>query len=255
MTDFARFPSRGLPATEQDISFPRHKPRWPLLSIGYRVLRLARLLFGDRAVLRFMLNANWISWRFSYEISMGLFGPSFRNTTYATSEQLLQRWIPIGGSVLDIGCGTGRLCQMASAYAERVLGIDYDPLVIEEAAARNTRPNVEFRLVDVNASLPTERFDLTLLVAVLEHIEDVDKLLTAVRRISSAVIIEVPDFEADCLNLVRRDVGCAWYTDADHVREYIQPVLERHLVRNGWIPREWNRRGGMLLVAAVGGPE
>jgi len=247
---FAPFPARGLPQTEGDISFPRSKRRWIALSISYRLMHLARRIFGDQAVLRFMLNTNWISWRLSYEISMEHYGPAFRNTTYGVSDELFAKWIPRGGSVLDVGCGAGRLCHMAGAYASRVVGIDYDPVVIAQARARNTQPHVEFQVGDVRTALPGERFDLALLVAILEHIQDVDQLLGDVRRLAPRVIVEVPDFEADCLNLVRRDVGCRWYTDADHVREYIKPVLNDHLVRNGWIPREWQRRGGMILVVA-----
>ena len=102
----------------------------------------------------------------------------------------------------------------------------------------------------MTTALPGEEFDLALLVAVLEHIQDVDQLLGDIRRIARRLIVEVPDFEADCLNLVRRDLDCVWYTDADHVREYIQPVLQQHLERNGWTAKQWQRRGGMLLVAA-----
>lgn len=246
----APFPSRGLPATERDISFARRKPRWVTLAVSYRFMRLARRLLGDRRMLRFALNANWIFWRFSYELSMEHFGPAFSNTTYGVSDAMLREWVPVGGSVVDIGCGAGRLCQLAAKYAGRVVGIDYDSSLIDQARAQNERPNVEFRVGDVTTALPGEAFDVALLVAVLEHIEDVDKLLGDIRRIARRLIVEVPDFEADCLNLVRRDLECVWYTDADHVREYIQPVLQQHLERNGWTPKQWQRRGGMLLVAS-----
>lgn len=242
------FPARGFPRTETDISFPRRKPRWVALALTYRLVRLARRIVGDRALLRFFLNANWICWRMSYELSAETFRGAFRNTTYCTSDDLLAEWIPPGGSVVDIGCGTGRLCQMAGRYAGRVVGIDYDPTLIEEANRRNTSSHVEFRVGDVTTALPGEQFDLALLVAVLEHIEDVDSLLQSIRTIAPRVIVEVPDFDADPLNLVRRDLSCPWYTDADHVREYTQPVFEEHLVRNGWRPLTWKKRGGMMLA-------
>src|SRR5437588_8434549 len=227
VTEEPPFPLRGIPGTERDISFSREKPRWLTLAVSYRFMRLARRMFGDRRVLRFVLNANWIFWRFSYEISMDQFGSAFRNTTYGVSDAMLREWIPEGGSAVDVGCGDGRLCQLASRYARRVVGIDYDPSVIGKARAENTRSNVEFRIGNVTTALPGEEFDLALLVAVLEHIQDVDRLLGDIRRIARRLIVEVPDFEADCLNLVRRDLDCVWYTDADHVREYIQPVLQQ----------------------------
>jgi SAM-dependent methyltransferase len=152
--------------------------------------------------------------------------------------------------VLDIGCGAGRLCRLAAPFASHVVGIDYDPALVERARLDTAAPNVEFRVGDVTTAFPHERFDVALLVAVLEHIQDVDALLTAIARVAPRLIVEVPDFEAECLNLVRRDLDCPWYTDDDHVREYTQPVLRQHLERNGWRPTEWERKGGMLLALA-----
>lgn len=244
------FPSHGPSPSERDISFPRQKPRWFALSVGYRFMRLMRWALGDRKALRFFLNVNWMFWRFSYETIVEYYGGAFTNTTYSVTSDLLRQLIPAGGSVIDIGCGGGRLCQLAAPFAQRVLGIDYDPRNIAIATSENTQPHVEFRLGDVNAVLPGERFDLALLVAVLEHIEDVDHLLGQIHRVSSRLVVEVPDFDADPLNLVRRDLGCVWYTDGDHVREYTQPVLRQHLERNGWTPVRWESRGGMMLVVA-----
>jgi len=246
----APFPSHGPQPHERDISFPRQKPRWLALSVGYRLMRLARWLFGDKRVLRVLLNANWIFWRFSYETITEHYGGAFPNATYSTTDDLLRTLIPPGGSVLDIGCGGGRLSQLASRYAGRVVGIDYDQRNIDIARAGNTRSNVEFRIGDVTNLPPGERFDLALLVAVLEHIEDVDGLLRQIHGVSGRLVVEVPDFDADPLNLVRRDLGCVWYTDGDHVREYTRPVLQQHLERNGWTPTRWESRGGMMLVVA-----
>lgn len=246
--DTPPFPARGFPRTETDISFPRRKPRWAALALTYRFVWFARRIVGDRALLRFFLNANWICWRISYELSAETFGGAFRNTTYCVSDDLLAEWIPPGSAVVDIGCGTGRLCQMTGRYAGRVVGIDYDKALIAEAVRQNTSSHIDFRVGDVTTALPGEQFDVALLVAVLEHIDDVDSLLRSIRAIAPTLIVEVPDFDADPLNLVRRDLSCVWYTDADHVREYTQPVLEEHLARNGWTPLIWKRRGGMMLA-------
>jgi SAM-dependent methyltransferase len=244
------FPSHGAAPSERDISFPRKKSRWLALSVGYRLMRLTRWVFGDRRALRWFLNANWIFWRFSFETTVEYYGGEFSNTTYSTSSDLIRSLLPPGGSVIDIGCGGGRLCQLAAPHAGRVLGIDYDPRNLAIARAENTHAHVEFRLGDVTSVLPGEQFDLALLVAVLEHIEDVDQLLTQIHTVSRRLVVEVPDFDADHLNLVRRDLGCVWYTDADHVREYTRPVLQQHLERNGWTPVRWESRGGMMLVVA-----
>jgi SAM-dependent methyltransferase len=244
------FPVHGPAPSERDISFPRPKPRWLPLSISYRVMRLARRLFGDRRVLRVMLNAHWILWRMSFETTVQYYGDAFPDATFCLSDDLLRTLIPPGGSVIDIGCGGGRLSQMAATCAGRVLGIDYDPVNIAVAKASNTHAHVEFRLGDVTSVLPGERFDLAVVVAILEHIEDVDGLLRQIHRVAPRLVVEVPDFDQDVFNLVRRDLGCVWYTDADHVREYTRQVLAQHLERNGWKPSRWEFRGGMQLVVA-----
>ena len=71
-----------------------------------------------------------------------------------------------------------------------------------------------------------------------------------IHAVSRRLVVEVPDFDADPLNLVRRDLGCVWYTDGDHVREYTRSVLKQHMERNGWTPVQWEFRGGMMLVVA-----
>jgi SAM-dependent methyltransferase len=242
------FPVHGASTAERDIPFPRPKPRWLALSVSYRIMRLARRLFGDRRVLRLLLNGQWILWRLSFETTVQYYGDAFPDATFCLSDDLLSTLIPPGGSVLDIGCGGGRLSQLAAKYAGRVVGIDYDPVNIGAAKAGNRHAHVEFRLGDVTSVLPGERFDLAVVVAILEHIEDVDGLLRQIHRVAPRLVVEVPDFDQDVFGLVRRNLGCVWYTDADHVREYTRDVLKQHLERNGWKPTRWEFRGGMQLA-------
>lgn len=191
------FPVRGVPTSAADISFPREKPRWLALSLSYRIVRILKAILGERRLVRLFLNLHWIAWRFSYELTHELIGKPFRNHTYCTSREVLERWVPAGSSILDIGCGTGRLCQLAAPIASRVLGVDYDSGLIGEANRENPFPHVEFRVADVTDDFVDERFDVVLLVAVLEHIQDVDEILSSIRAISPRLIVEVPDFDAD----------------------------------------------------------
>ena len=75
--------------------------------------------------------------------------------------------VPIEGkSVLEVGCGTGRLTALAAARASRVYA--FDPSAENVAAARaaltgEQRRRVRFAVHDAEAlDLPRERFDVAL---------------------------------------------------------------------------------------------
>jgi SAM-dependent methyltransferase len=56
------------------------------------------------------------------------------------------------GRVLDVGCGWGRLSLALAATAKRVIGLDRDPALIQEARRRASQAgltNIEFHEVDV----------------------------------------------------------------------------------------------------------
>src|SRR5205823_10307364 len=111
------------PATEADLTVPRRKPRSLVIPVAYRARRLAVRLFGTGRVLRFCLNASWLLRRFAFELCGQLYGADFARHARGLSEEILARWIPEGGSVIDVGCGTGEWCRAAARYAARVVGI------------------------------------------------------------------------------------------------------------------------------------
>lgn len=245
------FPSAGMPRGGHDLDLPRAKRRSLAVSVGYRVFRLTRRLFGDRRMTALYLDAAWLLRRFAYEISYERFGASFLNSTHAISPEVLERWVSRGSSVVDIGCGYGRLCRLVAPYARRVVGIDRDPVRIDIAKSMPSPGHIEYRVSDVTRELGQESYDVAMLVHVLEHVDDVDHLLREIGQMARVLIVEVPDFDADCLNLVRWDTGRRWYTDADHVREYTQDLLRKHLERNGWTPTDFDHRGGMIAARSV----
>lgn len=72
----------------------------------------------------------------------------------------------LGGHVLEIGCGRGRLTWRYARQADRVTAIDPDPARI--AAARADCPadltgRVKFRAVSLETFQPPAKYDLVLL--------------------------------------------------------------------------------------------
>ncbi len=64
-------------------------------------------------------------------------------------------------SVLDAGCGSGRVAAELARRGVDVVGIDRDPSMI--ATARRTAPDVDFRVVDVAEADLGRMFDLVVM--------------------------------------------------------------------------------------------
>lgn len=236
---------------QKRLSFSREKPKSAVIALAYRLTALGKKIAGKERLLRLYLNASWLFWRFAFELSGEIYGAKFHIRAKALNEEFLRRWIPENGSVIDIGCGVGRWCEVASKYARTVVGIDFDAGLIAQAMDETKGANIRFVVGDVTKDLKGERFDLALLIHVIEHIDDADKILNDLKNVASAIIVEVPDFEHDPLNWIRLETDASFYTDGDHVREYTESILTDHLTRNGWQVLETKNGGAVLAVARV----
>jgi ubiquinone/menaquinone biosynthesis C-methylase UbiE len=170
------------------------------------------------------------------------------------TEDMLMDWVPPGGTVLDVGCGGGRWCRATARVAEKVTGIDRNEAVISAARESSPQSNLSYIVGDVSSALAGqmagEFFDVVLLVHVLEHIDEAGALLTALRGVAKRLVVEVPDFEGDRLNLLRYNLETRYYSDADHVREYTTEILLCQLKRNGWkVPHHQRFRGSIVAIA------
>ena len=169
-------PSLAIYRTEAELTMPRRKPRTLSISLSYRLIWIGKHIVGRKRLLRWCLNSSWLLRRFAFELGSEVFGGSFQSDARALSEDVLQKWIPPGGSVIDIGCGPGRWCRIAARYANRVVGIDQSQVEIELARQTSSEQNIEYIVGDVTRDLTDSRFDVAILVHVIEHIEDVELL-------------------------------------------------------------------------------
>lgn len=65
--------------------------------------------------------------------------------------------LPSGASVLDAGCGTGRVAARLHDLGFRVVGVDVDPAMVH--VAREQRPELTWEVVDLGALALRARFD------------------------------------------------------------------------------------------------
>ncbi|MGP3966317.1 class I SAM-dependent methyltransferase [Streptomyces sp. 6N223] len=89
---------------------------------------------------------------------------------------LLHRLLPEGGSVLDLGCGTGRLAEPLARLGHPVTGVDNEPEML--AHLRSATPVC----ADIAAlDLGGERFDAVLLMSHLINVADEAFVAAALR--------------------------------------------------------------------------
>lgn len=100
-----------------------------------------------------------------------------------------------GKSILDVGCGDGRFCYELMKEGIKVEGIDYSEQALSFARAFNPRTN--FYLDDLTNLKLKKKFDVVVLVEVLEHIDphQISKVMENISKVlkkGGKLIISVP---------------------------------------------------------------
>jgi 2-polyprenyl-3-methyl-5-hydroxy-6-metoxy-1,4-benzoquinol methylase len=93
--------------------------------------------------------------------------------TYPTGTNRIDiayKMLDSGGSLLDIGCGSGEMCVLAWKKYKNVIGVD----VSEQALGIARKRGVETILANINYKLPLKdgSFDSIISCAVIEHVFD-----------------------------------------------------------------------------------
>lgn len=223
--------------TSCDLSFDRVKRRSLVVALAYRARPILIKILGARRVLAILLQASRLISRLAWETAADYFGEGYFNAVHALSPGVLHDWIPAGATVVDIGCGTGRVSRLVADHAQSVLGIDHNPIVVADAERARHPDNVSFRTGDAHDI--AEPFDAAIVSHVLGYLDDPDAFLAAAHAIAPILLVEVPDVRGDALNIARISLGLDFSTDADYVREYSKETLVEQLQRNDWSVTAW----------------
>jgi ArsR family transcriptional regulator len=101
--------------------------------------------------------------------------------------QLLLEQVPPGGSVLEIGIGTGGLLTELAGRCARVIGVDHSPAMLDEARRRLSDAGVsgvDLRLGEMShLPLPDASTGCVVANMVLHHAADPAAVLLEVRRV------------------------------------------------------------------------
>jgi SAM-dependent methyltransferase len=158
--------------------------------------------------------------------------------------------------ILDVGCASGRLlANLRERGFTEVTGLDPSPAC---AAAARRLYGIDVKAMTLGALACTnERYDLIVLVGVLEHLRDLDAAFAQLRGLLSPggqLYVEVPDVTAfaDCDNAPYQDFS------TEHINFFSPISLGNLMRRHGFAPvfleqnfREQSFRTVMSNISAV----
>ena len=119
-------------------------------------------------------------------------------------------------TVLDVGCGPGRYAVSAAERGAYVVGIDFSPRMLalarELALDRGVADRCRFVEADFDAYQPEERFDIVLMMGLLEFRADPDRDLARLSELAiEKAIVNIPP-------------PLRWRTTARRVRHRLRPA-------------------------------
>jgi 2-polyprenyl-3-methyl-5-hydroxy-6-metoxy-1,4-benzoquinol methylase len=141
------------------------------------------------------------------------------------------------GRILDVGCGVGALAPLCSAGD--YVGVDQDPASIDLARQRHSGYRFE-------ASIPAdERFDVIVLLAVIEHVPDPAGFLRPMVDClaeGGCFVLTTPYRRAAWMHGLGAKVGlCSAEADAEHEIFFDRPIMEEIAASAGLRISEYRR--------------
>jgi len=117
-----------------------------------------------------------------------------KNGAYRWDHELIERHIPDGASVLDLGCGSGTLlARLISTKHVRGQGIEIDSEKVLQCVA-NGVPAFQTNLDDGLAGFPDESFDFVVLEETVQTLHRPLTVLTEMVRVGRRGIVTFPNF-------------------------------------------------------------
>jgi ubiquinone/menaquinone biosynthesis C-methylase UbiE len=146
-------------------------------------------------------------------------------------------------AALDLGCGDGRLS--AELDAAELTAADVSAVALERARTR--LPGARLVELQPDAPLPLgdAGFNLVLCAETIEHVRDVQLLLSEIRRVL------VPGGELAITTPASTPLGRPEDPLSPHLRRFTRRSLRRLLDDLGFEVRSLRRRRGTLLVRAT----
>jgi len=139
-------------------------------------------------------------------------------------------------TVLDLGCGTGRLLSMiADQYPNAILhGVDGTPEMIHKSRER-LKGQCALIQADLNNYIPTHQYDIIISATVLHHLDDPDTHLQTIdNALNKGGHAFISEFAINTLPLQLANIW--WkYSQPAHKRAWPSRAFQRLITKNGFI--------------------
>ena len=86
--------------------------------------------------------------------------------------------------ILDLGCGGGLVCEPLSRLGANVTGVDFvlSNIKVAKLHAKKSNLNIKYLHQDLNNLKIKKKYDLILMLEILEHIDNWEKLIKKVKK-------------------------------------------------------------------------
>ena len=136
-------------------------------------------------------------------------GPTSIFYQHRLDYERIAQLIPPGASVLDLGCGTGRLLAgLRETDHRRLVGVELD----EQKLLAGIGRGLDVIQADLNQGLgvfATGQFDCVVLSQTLQAVQNVEGVLTEMVRIGRTCIVSIPNFGYHRLRTMLAETGRA----------------------------------------------
>jgi SAM-dependent methyltransferase len=211
--------------------FKRKKKFNLLLSIIYK---LSRIFFASKKKYILLSNLGWLCNRIARETANTLI-PHYNNYIYQESINYIKSELNKKHIVLDLGCASGNITKKISPFVKKIVGIDFNQILIEEAKKNNSNYNIEYIVSDIFDYLKKikKNFDILILSHVLEHLDNPYDFLNKIKNKFKKIYIEIPDNDSDQINHMRHQLKIdICYNDVDHISEFTRDTFEDLIKKN-----------------------
>lgn len=145
---------------------------------------------------------------------------------------MLLRHVPLGSRVLELGCGPGRHALGSATLGYKVVGVDVDPRIVEQARANFAAvvPECDAAfttgdMFDLTGIAPTGTFQAITHGGVMEHLDSARSIRETLREqldYAPVVVFDIPfDSTKNCRLFERDDIFRQLWT----AEEWVEDVL------------------------------